>query len=531
MHQCLARRHTHNGRVVGVVQANEHVVALHHLQLAQRARQHGGAHLGATAAAAHGNGRDRLQRFFPTQRQLIGSRCRRGALGRHPGKFRKLAHEVAVNPVFPAPDPVACKTQCATRSHGITVARADERQPAALRAVRFEGLSLQAAPQVVGQRRAHAHGKHAGFLQRAALHGGNVAGGKNSRIGHGLQRVGDLNEAPCVQRQARALQPRRTAGLGDPHDFVGLYYQAVAAQQAARLHVGDLGVEVQFHGALDEHALKATAHPGVVGGQNRGARADKHKRQQIGVAAQRVQFTAQAVLHGQQQFHTPSARAHHGYAQSALGVRLHTCQQRQPALVEAGDGFHRHGKFCCARHAAQARGGTNVDGEAVVGHWRAVAAQHFARGAVDAHHLVAVQAGAGEHGQAGEVDVHLVVAVVARYIAGQHARIRRVHVGADHGQAHAGLWLHAKALEHAHMAVAATDQHNIAGDGLGRGLHYLFSVGFERTSTSWCSAARSVSEEKSSARAAHCVCSCAKRLLLRHWRSRVAKAAASFQSK
>ena len=36
MHQCLARRHAHNRGVVGVVQANEHVVALHHLQLAKR---------------------------------------------------------------------------------------------------------------------------------------------------------------------------------------------------------------------------------------------------------------------------------------------------------------------------------------------------------------------------------------------------------------------------------------------------------------------------------------------------------------
>ena len=36
VHQRLARRHANNCGVVGVVQANEHVVALHHLQLAKR---------------------------------------------------------------------------------------------------------------------------------------------------------------------------------------------------------------------------------------------------------------------------------------------------------------------------------------------------------------------------------------------------------------------------------------------------------------------------------------------------------------
>ena len=316
-----------------------------------------------------------------------------------------------------------------------------------------------------------AHRKHAGFLQRTVLHGRDVSGCKNGRVGQGLQRVTDLDEAPRVQRQPGVLQPRRTAGLGHPHDLVGLHHQAVGTQQAFRRHLGDLGIQVQFHRALDEHALKALAHARVVGGQNRGASAEQHKRQQVRVAAQRLQLIAQAVLHGQQQLHTARPAAHHGNAQHALRVCLHPRQQGQPALVEAGDGFDWHGKFCRPRDVAQARGGTNVDGQAVIRHGRAVAAQHFASCTVNAYHLVAVQAGAGKHGQAGQVDVDLIVVVVAGNIAWQHARVGRVHVGANHGQAHAGFGLHAKALEHAHMAVAAAYQHDVAGYRLGRGLH------------------------------------------------------------
>ena len=39
----------------------------------------------------------------------------------------------------------------------------------------------------------------------------------------------------------------------------------------------------------------------------------------------------------------------------------------------------------------------------------------------------------------------------------------------------AGHGLHAKALEHAHVAVAAADQHNVSEDRLVRLLHGLFS--------------------------------------------------------
>ena len=51
--------------------------------------------------------------------------------------------------------------------------------------------------------------------------------------------------------------------------------------------------------------------------------------------------------------------------------------------------------------------------------------------------------------------MRLVVAVVAGDQPRQHAGIRRVHLPADHGQAHARHWAHAEALQHRDVAMPA----------------------------------------------------------------------------
>jgi hypothetical protein len=59
----LAGRDAHHGSIVRRMQANDHIIPVHRLQLAQRARQHAGADLGATTTATHrdrGNGLLRL---------------------------------------------------------------------------------------------------------------------------------------------------------------------------------------------------------------------------------------------------------------------------------------------------------------------------------------------------------------------------------------------------------------------------------------------------------------------------------------
>jgi hypothetical protein len=81
----------------------------------------------------------------------------------------------------------------------------------------------------------------------------------------------------------------------------------------------------------------------------------------VGVAPQR-QFPAQAVLHGQRQFHAGGAGADHGDGGGA-GVGAHALEQCQPAFVEAADRLHRHRVFGGARHLAELRCRADVDRE------------------------------------------------------------------------------------------------------------------------------------------------------------------------
>jgi hypothetical protein len=222
----------------------------------------------------------------------------------------------------------------------------------------------------------------------------------------------------------------------------------------------------------------------------------------VGVAPQRREFPAQAVLHGQGQFHAGGPGADHGDGGGA-GVGAHACEQCQPAFVEAADRLHRHRVFGGARHLAELRCRADVDRDGVVADRRVVAAEHLAFGAVDADDLVAVIARAGEFGQAAQVDMHLVEAVMAGDVAGQHAGVGRVGIGADQGQADAGQRAHGEHAQHHHMAVAAADQDDVAQYGAG-GLHQR---GTSRSRASPCKAARSASGANSGARAAHWACS------------------------
>ena len=81
------------------------------------------------------------------------------------------------------------------------VARADEGQPVLLRLVGLQRHTAHSAAQVVGQGRAHAHGKYTGFFQGTGAEGGHVTGGKHLGVA-GLQVFVHLHKTIGVQRQA-----------------------------------------------------------------------------------------------------------------------------------------------------------------------------------------------------------------------------------------------------------------------------------------------------------------------------------------
>lgn len=60
--------------------------------------------------------------------------------------------------------------------------------------------------------------------------------------------------------------------------------------------------------------------------------------------------------------------------------------------------------------------------------------------------------------------MRFVEGVVTRNQPGQHAGIRCMYVAADQREANAGDRLHAEGFEHAHMTVAAADEHKVLED-------------------------------------------------------------------
>ena len=71
--------------------------------------------------------------------------------------------------------------------------------------------------------------------------------------------------------------------------------------------------------------------------------------------------------------------------------------------------------------------------------------------------------------QRPQVDVRLVEAVVAGNEAGEHAGIGRVRVARYHRHANSGHAIHAEALDHADVTVAATDENEVLQDWRAKG--------------------------------------------------------------
>ena len=192
--------------------------------------------------------------------------------------------------------------------------------------------------------------------------------------------------------------------------------------------------------------------------------------QLVGIAPACQQLVAQAILHGQGHLDAAGAGADDS-DRGRPGMAADPCQQGQPAFVETPDRLDRHDVFACPGDAGQLRRRADVDRQGIVGYRRSIAAQHLACRPVDADNLVAVIARPGKLGQPAQVDMDVGKTVMAGDVARQHARIRRVGIGADHRQAHAGQRLHGKHVQHADVAMAAADQHDVSQHGAGSGFH------------------------------------------------------------
>src|SRR5215475_6854777 len=110
-----------------------------------------------------------------------------------------------------------------------------------------------------------------------------------------------------------------------------------------------------------------------------------------------------------------------------------------------------------------------------------MATDHVTPGEIEADDLVLVEPGAGEARQRPSIDMRVVEPVVAGDEAGQHAGIRRMHLAADQGEAHARYRLHAEHAQHGDVRMAGADQHDVLDRGMAYALHASFSSPTART--------------------------------------------------
>ena len=143
-------------------------------------------------------------------------------------------------------------------------------------------------------------------------------------------------------------------------------------------------------------------------------------------------------------------------------TRCLTSAQRAQKVADGLDWNHRFGG---SRNRVQSGCGADVDGDQIVGYGRPGTAQDPFGIQVQADHLIVVKAGAGKLGERPQVDVSLVELIVTGDEAREHSRVRRMDVASDEGEANARHGLGAEALQDSHVAVSASDQNQILGDG------------------------------------------------------------------
>ena len=93
-------------------------------------------------------------------------------------------------------------------------------------------------------------------------------------------------------------------------------------------------------------------------------------------------------------------------------------------------------------------------------------ADNLSRSPIQSERFVAEEAPAGELRQSAQIDVDLIIAVMSGHVAGQHPRVRRMRIAANHGQTHAGRRLHAEASQDTDVTVATADEDDVAKDRL-----------------------------------------------------------------
>ena len=310
------------------------------------------------------------------------------------------------------------------------------------------------------QDRGGADGKDPGLGARTAGHLGAIPGGKDQRV-IALQ-TGVNGDETVAQRQSGVRQPALRPRAGHRQGKVAGQNLAAGQRDLMRRHGDRTCVRHDGHAKPCRSGQQAVAgRPGQIG--QGGWRGLKHGHQRL--PARR----AQTVRRGHGQFDPTDAAAHH-HQTRAFG---RAGDKRLPARGIGAKRLGRNAVFGKSRQIGQVRGDADVDAGKVIGNRRAVGQHDLPRRAVDAGGAVQDQPRPGKPRQPHQVDHHLAPRVMARHMAGQHARVGRDRTGVDQGQSCAGQGVHRPHPQHQRMGMTAADQHEIRDKGKSCVLHGL----------------------------------------------------------
>lgn len=358
----------------------------------------------------------------------------------HYGKNLVLAHPATVDPIFPLPDPLSLYRPAAARGYGKTISRANQAEEVFLRRVGNEGnrslcvwsvlgfipFAKNRRPEIARQRKPLSDGEHAGFRPRMQAHGSDVAGGKNKRMGSGLETIVDGDKTMRVDVESGGFWPVWSGRLGCPEQIIVFVLFVLARVNVVGRNLSDSATSINGDFSRGEDASITLPDLWRVSGQNRRGSSEKGKGKSF---FRRLLFREQffeAVLEAERQLHPAGAGAHNDESSQSIRFSLQFALDCRPPLQKKIDGFDWDGVGGRAGYPTDGRRGSGVNRKYVKSDGRPLPAVYFAVLKVQSNGGVLIELRVRKLAERKHADVALGKSVVAGDMPRKHPGVRRV---------------------------------------------------------------------------------------------------------